>query len=220
MMRLCSAGLSALALLSFACLGSRPVSGQPLTAAPTAAPFLHWPQFPIHVYVPAKNAEQAQKAMIVLAGLDEWVDATHEKVCYIRTTDPSKADITVQFEPGKFLPNETQAIGETQIIGETEVLWSGTTLKKASIRLAEDAGTLEDLQATAAHEFGHALGIQRHSDEWGDLMYPSETLHVPAIDDSLPEETSYVTKHDLRLLAACYPQLLSPHQSPATGAKP
>jgi predicted Zn-dependent protease len=207
MIRLRIASLSALALLSFACLGSRPVFGQPPPTPHASAPFLHWPQFPIRVYVPAKDSEQALQAMIVLAGLDEWVDATHEKVCYIRTIDPSKADITVQFEPGKFL------FAETQTIGETSVLASGTTLKKASIRLAEGAGTLEDLQAAAAHEFGHALGIERHSDQLRDLMYPVETLHVSVINDSLPEETPYVTAHDLRLLASCYPQLLSSHQS-------
>jgi predicted Zn-dependent protease len=158
--------------------------------------------------------------MIVLAGLDEWVDATHAKVCYIRTTDPSKADITVQFEPGKFLSAETRTLSEGQIVGETNIFSSGTTLKKASIQLAEDAGTLEDLQATAAHEFGHALGIERHSDQAGDLMYPVETLHVSEMSDSLPEETPYVTAHDLHLLAACYPQLLLPHQPSGPGAKP
>lgn len=174
-------------------------------SAPLPVPPLHWPQFPVRVYVPAKGAEQTQQALIVLSGLDEWVDASHGKVCYLRVTDPGMADITVQFQPVKFLDPETQTIGETQ------VTWSGTTLKKAAIRLAEGAGTLEDLQATAAHEFGHALGIQQHSEDAGDLMFPVETLHVSAFGDPLPETVPYVTAHDFRLLAACYPQLLHPH---------
>ena len=189
---------------------SRPALAQPAgsNAQPAGsnhaapAPMLHWPQFPVRVYVPAKGAEQTQQALIVLSGLDEWVDASHGKVCYIRVTDPSTADITVQFEPVKFLDPETQTIGETA------VSWSGTTLKKAAIRLAEGAGTLEDLQATAGHEFGHALGIQRHSDDPGDLMFAVETLHDSGFGNPVPETVPYVTPHDYRLLTACYPHLL------------
>ncbi len=171
---------------------------------PAHAPALHWPQFPVRVYVEAPDGTRDQRALIVLAGLDEWVDASHQKVCYLRTMDPKAADITVRFVVGKFL------LADAPVIGETEVNWSGSTLKKASIRLAEGAGTMEDLQATAAHEFGHALGIQQHSSDQSDLMFPVEVLHDSQIGDPLPEEPPYVTAHDLRLLAAGYPQLLRP----------
>ncbi len=178
-----------------------PAPAQPQESARALAPALHWTQFPVRVYVEARDGARDQRALIVLAGLDEWVDASHEKVCYIRTTDPKAADITVQFVAGRFLS------ADTHVIGETELHWSGTTLKKASIRLAEGAGTMEDLQATAAHEFGHALGIQQHSSDPGDLMFPVETLHESPIGDPLPEETPYVTPHDMRQLADSYPQL-------------
>ena len=191
-------------MLSLFFFQSSPAPAQP--PPPAHAPALHWPQFPVRVYVEAKDGMRDQKALIVLAGLDEWVDASREKVCYIRTLDPKAADITVRFVAGKFLS------ADTHVIGDTEVLWSGTTLRKASIRLAEGAGTLEDLQATAAHEFGHALGIEQHSSDPSDLMFPAETLHDPqADDDPLPEETPYVTAHDLKLLATGYPQLLRPN---------
>ena len=189
-------------LLAFSFFQPGPAPAQPQGSARALAPALHWPQFPVRVYVEAKEGARDQRALIVLAGLDEWVDASREKVCYIRTMDPKAADITVQFVTGRFLS------ADTHVIGETELRWSGTTLKKASIRLAEGAGTLEDLQATAAHEFGHALGIQQHSSDPGDLMFPVETLHESPIGDPLPEETPYVTPHDLGQLAASYPQLL------------
>ena len=177
-----------------------------LSAAPPKetipAPALHWTQFPVRVYVEAPGGARDQRVMIVLAGLDEWVDASHEKICYTRTYDPKAADITVRFVAAKFLS------ASVPVIGETEVKWSGSTLRKASIRLAEGAGTLEDLQATAAHEFGHALGIQQHSSDQSDLMFPVEVLHDSPIGDPMPEEAPYVTAHDLSLLAAGYPQLL------------
>jgi len=196
--------ITALLALTLPFFQSGPVPAQPKEPTRALAPALHWAQFPVRVYVEAKDGVRDQKALIVLAGLDEWVDAAHEKVCYVRTLDPKAADITVRFEATKFLS------ADSHVIGETEVLWSGSTLKKASIRLAEGAGTLEDLQATAAHEFGHALGIQQHSSDQSDLMFPVEVLHDSQIGDPLPEETPYVTAHDLRLLAAGYPQLLRP----------
>ena len=190
-------------LLAFPFFQPNPAFAQPPEPARALALPLHWPQFPVRVYVEARDGARDQRALIVLAGLDEWVDGSHGKVCYIRTMDPKTADITVQFVAGKFLS------ADSRVIGETEVRWSGTTLQRASIRLAGGAGTLEDLQATAAHEFGHALGIEQHSSDSGDLMFPAETLHDPqADDDPLPEETPYVTAHDLKLLAAGYPQLL------------
>ncbi len=182
-------------------LQNSPALAQPKEPARASAPALHWAQFPVRVYVEA-NGERDQKALIVLAGLDEWVDASHEKICYIRTRDPKVADITVRFVAGRFLS------ADAPVIGETEVDWSGSTMRKATIRLAEGAGTLEDLQATAAHEFGHALGIQQHSSDQCDLMFPVEVLHDSQIGDPLPEEAPYVTAHDLSLLAAGYPQLL------------
>ncbi len=196
-----------LVLLALACaffgLIAPPLPAQP-APVPAAKP-LHWAQFPVRVYVEAKDGEHDQKALVALAGLDEWVDATHEKVCYIPTKDPNAADITVRFEAGMFLS------ADTHTVGETEVTWSGSTLRKAFIRLAEGAGTLEYLQATAAHEFGHALGIQQHSRDLGDLMFPVETVRYSETGDPLPEDAPSVTAHDLRLLAACYPQLLPPN---------
>ena len=191
---------------------SSPAPAQTLETAHAPVSALHWAQFPVRVYVEAKDGLRDQKALIVLAGLDEWVDASHEKICYIRTMDPKAADITVRFAGARFLSADTHGIGE-HVIGETEVVWSGLTLKKASIRLAEGAGTLEDLQATAAHEFGHALGIEQHSGDPGDLMFPVETLHDSQDGELLPEQTPYVTVHDLRRLAAGYPELLRPHDA-------
>lgn len=183
-----------------------------LGAAP--APVVrHWPQLPVRVFIFAKGPELAQEAQIVLAGLEEWVSASHGKIRYLRVADPGEADITVRLETGRFLSGNSKSddtkSAAMKTVGETTVLSSGLILKKASIRLAEGVMDPEDLQTAAAHEIGHALGIQGHSDDPDDLMFPVETLHSPVRDARFPDAPHSVTAHDLRLLSAGYPLLLA-----------
>lgn len=78
------------------------------------------------------------------------------------------------------------------------------------MRLATGEATPGDIVSTAAHEFGHALGIQGHSDDPDDLMYPSETRFYSADGERLPAPDRPVTARDLNTLRACYPLLLKP----------
>ncbi len=190
------------------CLGLLALAASPALCRPSADPprrLLHWAQFPIRVYLsspePGQAEEaQAEEAQTVLTGFDEWTAASHGKVCYLRVSDASKADVTVQLEPVRYLSAGTTAVGETTVYS------SEGMLKKASIRLAEAAS--EDLQAAAAHEFGHALGICGHSEDPGDLMYPVEIIHFEAPDQALGGAAHTVTAHDVELLKPCYPLLL------------
>ncbi len=67
----------------------------------------------------------------------------------------------------------------------------------------------DELQSTAAHEFGHALGIEGHSDNEDDLMYPSQ-IRVFLDDALLPSPPRSVTKRDLNTLKSGYPALFGP----------
>jgi predicted Zn-dependent protease len=51
-----------------------------------------------------------------------------------------------------------------------------------------------DIGCNAAHEFGHALGLDTHSDERSDIMYPVHEL----------QSVWGITHHDLEMLAALY----------------
>lgn len=192
MFALC-AGLLALAAPSAFC---RPDASPPIRV-------LHWAHFPVRISLEAHGLGQTEEVPTALAGFSEWGAASHGKISFVRVSDPSKADITVQFVPGRYLAAGTQAVGETTIYSSDGVL------KKASMRLAEGAMLPEELQATAAHEFGHALGISGHSSDPDDVMYPVETVHFDAQEQPLPGETRTVTAHDLQILAGGYPGLLS-----------
>ncbi|MGI4789675.1 MAG: matrixin family metalloprotease [Janthinobacterium lividum] len=204
--RLIAALLGVSAFVFVSDLPSLPLSAQPPTAAvhaPLKAQFLHWAQFPIRVYIQTSNTSQKAEAQTALSGLDEWVAASHGKIRYVLAASPGEADIAVKFEPVAYLSAETKTVGETTVI------FSGLILKKASIRLAEGNSVPGNLQSAAAHEFGHALGIQNHSDDPDDLMFPTETTHFSMLGDPLFEPPHAVTAHDLRLLRTCYPQLFA-----------
>ena len=178
--------------------------GVPACCRPDAPPpvhVLHWAQFPVRIYFIAHGLGQTEEVPTALAGFDEWRAASHGKISFVQVSDPSKADITVQFVPGRYLSADTQAVGETTIYS------SGGVLKKAALRLAEGVMLPEELQATAAHEFGHALGISGHSSNPDDVMYPVETVHFDPQEQPLPGEAHTVTGHDLQILAGGYPDL-------------
>ena len=189
-------------LLSLLCL-LMPAAFPAACRADTSPPVRvqHWAAFPVRVYFIAHGLGQTEEVPTVLAGFDEWGTASRGKIRFLQVSDPSKADITVQFVPGRYLSADTRAVGETTIYSSDGVL------KKASVRLAEGAMLPEELQATAAHEFGHALGISGHSSDPDDVMYPVETVHFDAQEQPLPGEARMVTAHDLQILAGGYPGL-------------
>ena len=171
---------------------------------PDASPpirVLHWAGFPVRIYFIAHGLGQTEEVPTALAGFDEWRAASHGKIRFLQVSDPGKADITVQFVPGRYLSADTRAVGETTLYSSDGVL------KKVSMRLAEGAMLPEELQATAAHEFGHALGISGHSSDPDDVMYPVETVHFDAQEQPLPGEARTVTAHDLQILTGGYPKL-------------
>ncbi len=184
------------------------VSGAPGRPPDPPIRRLYWAQFPVLVFISANGTAQKEEAQTILAGFDEWVAASHGKVRYLRVTEASKAEITVQLEAGRYLSVQQHSVGETTVYSSRGVL------KEAKIRLAEGAAVPEDLQATAAHEFGHALGIQGHSQDPDDLMFPVEINHFNALDQPLLGTVHTVTAHDLQMLQDCYPGLFSSSGKP------
>lgn len=161
---------------------------------------LHWPQFPVQVFIATHNTIEDQQARCVMAGFDVWVKATSGVVRYVVVNSPSSAAITVRFVSAPSLP------GKTIRLGSTTVSWQGTTLKNAAMELAPRDISPEELQSVAAHEFGHALGIEGHSDNGDDLMYPTQTRYF--LDGALlPSPPRSVTRRDLNTLKSGYPNL-------------
>jgi predicted Zn-dependent protease len=120
---------------------------------------LNWSSFPLTVFFVRDANHSTARQNLAIAGFDQWVAATNGVLDYSVVNDESSADLVVRFDP-------------TTANGATTIHFSGLTLSSAEMELGVLNQTAADLQCVAAHEFGHALGIDGHSDDEDDLLYP------------------------------------------------
>lgn len=143
--------------------GSGPVSLCDLDSftpnyAHRAAHLFNWAKFPVTVFFVQDSELTAGRKAIALAGFDQWVTATGGKLSYTEVSAGAGANIIVKFDP-------------TTANGLTTTYYNGLQATRADMFLGVKNQTDADLQCVAAHEFGHALGIDGHSDDPADLMY-------------------------------------------------
>ena len=120
---------------------------------------LNWNSFPLRVFfVQDANFSQARR-VLALAGFDQWVTASNSTISYSEVSTTANADITVTFDP-------------TTQNGVTQIRFQGLNMVSAEMGLGVKNQTDMDLMCIASHEFGHAIGIDGHSDIEADLMYP------------------------------------------------
>ena len=139
----------------------------------------HWPQRAITVCV--ESDAELRGAAEEAARL--WESRTGGLLT-LSVSDSPRASIRVDLAPAGSLG--------AGVVGVTDQLFtSGHRLVRAAIRL--DAGLGRDARVQAlAHELGHALGIDGHSPDSGDVMY--YVSHLP-VD---------VTLRDANTLRAIY----------------
>jgi len=162
---------------------------------------LHWPRLPVRVFVATHDPDEEQNGRDALAGFDAWVHATGGLVRYQVVNAPDKADIVVRFTLTATVP------GGNGAVGMTDIRYLGAALRHADMRLATGDTLPDELRSVAAHEFGHALGIQGHSDDPADLMFPAAPRYYSADNKHLPSPVRPVTPRDLNTMKICYPRL-------------
>jgi hypothetical protein len=140
-----------------------------------------WQKFPVTVYFVRDSQYTAAREQEARLGFGRWTEATHGYVSY-RVVDSAKAaGMTVTFNP-----NSDD--------GHTTTAFTGARLFKAKIKVGVRQGWAHDIVCVAAHEFGHALGINGHSDRVEDLMFPTHNMGT----------AWHITQRDLNTLAAIY----------------
>ena len=142
-----------------------------------------WPGFPLKVYFIRDENYTEEYEQIALDAFDRWVRATNGFVQYEVVHSKAQAKITVRFNPDS---NN----------GHTMIHFWKSRMKGADINIGVMRGWSDDIECTAAHEFGHALGIDGHSDNRRDLMYPTHMMG----------SSFRISDRDLRTFASIYPE--------------
>lgn len=125
---------------------------------------LHWPSFPLRVYFKRDGEFTAARRALVLQGFDKWVAATGNGATYKVVSREADSNVTVNFYTFTGGPGDT--LGVTYISYYDD----DNTIDSADISLGFTGNNRNDI-LTAAHEYGHAIGIYGHSPSNEDLMY-------------------------------------------------
>lgn len=143
-----------------------------------------WPAFPVAVAFAHDANYSPAREQWARRGFDAWLNATRGMTRYIVVDDPARASITARFDPST---ND----------GYTNTLFRDGKLETAKVRIGVRRGNASNIACIAAHEFGHALGLDGHSSDPRDVMYPVHQMG----------HAWRITVRDQNTLATLYPAL-------------
>lgn len=108
---------------------------------------------------------------LVIKAYQSWENAANGKIHFQRVADPRHADIKVHFVDNPAELDSAIKAGETMTYPNREGLQSAKIKILTVDRRTGDVESDVDIEWTALHEFGHALGLSGHSPNSNDVMF-------------------------------------------------
>ncbi len=130
-----------------------------------------WGAMPIRVWIQpgSKYTETVAKAF------NEWQYVSKNKIRFISTKSESQAQILVYFQESMNL-SDKNAVGYTYYAGCRGDYFVGSSKIYLQTRIKGQIVSQKNLYGVALHEIGHALGIQGHSKNNNDIMFPTTNI--------------------------------------------
>jgi tetratricopeptide (TPR) repeat protein len=178
---------------------------------------VNWVRMPIRVFI--DRAPQVPGWKTAFSGLAQqacqtWQGAANGKIRFQFVAEAENADIRIHW----------QKAFEHQKIGENPFVAVNNKIVRSDVTVATHVGdtplTSQQVLATLLHEMGHALGIQGHSPEAGDIMFyassPNQQATLSARDKKTLQKL-YEASPDIRNASARKPPMVA---TQAQSAKP
>jgi predicted Zn-dependent protease len=112
---------------------------------------------------------------IMGSALDEWATTSNERINWQRVNSPEQANIAITWTAARTERPEGTEAGLTKTTTRMNPVTREGVIAKVNMHIVTQlpGRTFSDaeIRKTCLHEVGHALGLQGHSSNPGDIMY-------------------------------------------------
>lgn len=136
--------------------------------------------------------------ILLLGAFNDWERASNNKLAWTLVSKPEDADIVCSWTNQPSVRGGALEAGNTVVCTWLNRLTGRGAIVSAHIKILTELGynsfSDSEMKRICLHEVGHALGLQGHSREYNDVMYPAAT----------GKQLPFLTTRDIDTIRALY----------------